>query len=59
MVPGAAVMYVLGSDRIHALRRELSARLGKRFSLRQFHDQLLSYGSIPVALAAAEMEKEM
>jgi hypothetical protein len=59
MFPGAAVMYVLGSDRIHALRRELSARLGKRFSLRQFHDQLLSYGSIPVALAAAEMEKEM
>jgi uncharacterized protein (DUF885 family) len=58
MFPGAAVMYVLGSDRIHTLRRELSARLGGRFSLRQFHDKLLSYGSIPVALAAAEMEKE-
>jgi hypothetical protein len=57
MFPGAAVMYVLGSDRIHALRRELSARLGNRFSLRQFHDQFLSYGSIPVALAAAEMER--
>jgi hypothetical protein len=58
MFPGAAVMYVLGSDRIHALRQELSARLGDRFSLRQFHDQFLSYGSIPVALAAAEMKKE-
>jgi uncharacterized protein (DUF885 family) len=58
MFPGAAVMYVLGSDRIHALRRELSSRPGSRFSLRQFHDQFLSYGSIPVALAAAEMEKE-
>jgi uncharacterized protein (DUF885 family) len=58
MFPGAAVMYVLGNDRIHALRRELSASLGRRFSLRQFHDQLLSYGSIPVSLAAAEMEKE-
>jgi uncharacterized protein (DUF885 family) len=58
MFPGAAVMYVLGSDRIHTLRKELSARLGGRFSLRQFHDQFLSYGSIPVSLAAAEMEKE-
>lgn len=58
MFPGAAVMYVLGSDRIHTLRRELSAHLGGRFSLHQFHDQFLSYGSIPVALAAAEMEKE-
>jgi hypothetical protein len=59
MFPGAAVMYVLGSDRIHALRRELSARLGSRFSLRQFHDQFLSYGSIPVTLAAAEIKKEV
>jgi hypothetical protein len=58
MFPGAAVMYVLGRDRIHTLRRELSARLGGRFSLRQFHDQFLSYGSIPVTLAATEMEKE-
>jgi hypothetical protein len=59
MFPGAAVMYVLGSDRIHALRQVLSVRLGSRFSLCQFHDQFLSYGSIPVSLAAAEMEKEV
>jgi uncharacterized protein (DUF885 family) len=58
MFPGAAVMYVLGCDRIHTLRRELSARLGSHFSQRQFHDQFLSYGSIPVALAAAEMVRE-
>ena len=58
MFPGAAMMYVFGCDRIHRLRRELSARQGRRFDLRRFHDTFLSYGSIPVELIAKEMEKE-
>ena len=55
MFPGAAVMYVMGTDRIHRLRRELSARRGAGFSLRSFHDELLSYGSVPVSLVADAM----
>ncbi len=58
MFPGAAVIYLLGSDRIQRLRRDMAARLGSRFSLREFHDKFLSYGSIPVTLIAQEMEKE-
>lgn len=58
MFPGAAVIYLTGSDRIQRLRREMAARLGNRFSLRGFHDKFLSYGSIPVTLIAQEMEKE-
>lgn len=58
MFPGAAVIYLLGSDRIQRLRRELSARQGSQFNLRKFHDQFLSFGSIPVELIAREMEKE-
>jgi uncharacterized protein (DUF885 family) len=58
MFPGAAVMYLAGSDRIHRLRRELSERQGNVFNLRKFHDTFLSYGSIPVELIAREMEKE-
>ncbi len=58
MFPGAAMMYVVGCDRIHRLRRELSARQGSQFNLRQFHDRFLSYGSIPVELVAREMEKD-
>lgn len=57
MFPGAACMYLLGTDAIHALRREMSALAGARFSLRAFHDELLSFGSIPVALAVDEMRK--
>ena len=55
MFPGAAVMYVMGTDGIHRLRRELSARANARFDLRAFHDQLLSYGSVPVSLVAEAM----
>ncbi len=50
MFPGTALMYLMGTDGIHQLRRDMAARPG--FELRAFHDQLLSYGSIPVALAA-------
>ncbi len=53
MFPGAALMYLFGTDAIHELRRELSERPG--FDLRAFHDTFLSHGSIPVALIAREM----
>jgi hypothetical protein len=56
MFPGAAVIYLLGTDSIHRLRREISVRLGQRFDLRSFHDDFLSYGSIPVSLIGAHMK---
>ena len=59
MFPGTAVMYVLGRDAIHQLRRDLSARLGPRFRLRAFHDEFLSYGSIPVRLIGDAMRKRV
>jgi len=55
MYPGSAVMYLVGCDAIHDLRTELSSLQGDRFKLRDFHDEFLSYGSIPVALIAEAM----
>ncbi len=52
MFPGTALMYWLGTSQIHALRAEMAGRLGNDSSLRAFHDELLSFGAIPVALAA-------
>jgi uncharacterized protein (DUF885 family) len=52
MFPGTALMYWLGTSQIHALRAAERARLGAAFSLRDFHDSFLSFGAIPVALAA-------
>jgi uncharacterized protein (DUF885 family) len=53
MFPGAALMYLAGTQTIHDLRRDLARQPG--FTLRDFHDKFLSYGSIPVALIAAAM----
>ena len=58
MFPGAAVIYLLGSDRIQRLRKDLSTRQGSRFNLKAFHDKFLSYGSIPVEMIAREMERD-
>lgn len=55
MFPGAAMMYLWGTDTIHALRQELAAREGDAFSLKRFHDRFLAYGSIPVSLIRADL----
>jgi uncharacterized protein (DUF885 family) len=55
LFPATACMYLAGWDGIRRLRRALEARDGGAFSLGRFHDRLLSYGSVPVALIAAEM----
>jgi len=58
MFPGTALMYMVGTEGIHALRREREARLGAAFSVRAFHDHFLSHGSVPVALIGAMMREE-
>jgi hypothetical protein len=55
MFPGTAMMYWLGTQGIHDLRRRVGERVGDGFDLRVFHDTLLSAGSIPVALNARLM----
>jgi hypothetical protein len=50
MFPGAAMMYLIGLDTIHELRRDVEAKEGATFSLGRFHDRFLSYGAIPVSL---------
>jgi uncharacterized protein (DUF885 family) len=54
LFPGTACMYLAGSDAIGRLRRELESQLAP-FSLREFHDRLLSFGSVPVSLVARPM----
>jgi uncharacterized protein (DUF885 family) len=55
MFPGTAVMYWLGTQGIHDLRIARQQAEGAAFSLRAFHDKLLSFGSIPVLLIAQLM----
>lgn len=57
MFPGGALMYLMGTDAIHRLRRETMRRQGPAFDLRRFHDTFLSYGSVPVSLIAKAMTR--
>jgi hypothetical protein len=55
LFPGAACMYLIGWDTIRRLRRELESRSSTPLNLREFHDRLLSFGSVPVSLIARAM----
>lgn len=55
MFPGTALMYMLGTDAIHSLRRDVQRARGADFGLKAFHDDLMSFGSIPVSLVAESM----
>ena len=58
MFPGTAIMYWLGTDALHRLRAHVRGVERSRFSLRNFHDRVLSFGSVPVPLIAQAMAVE-
>jgi hypothetical protein len=56
MFPATALMYWVGSQGIIDLRSHVRDLQGPAFSLRAFHDDLLSRGAIPVPLVARLMK---
>ena len=54
MGPGYAIDYLIGKMQIELLMGLVKDRDGKNFSLRLFHDRLLSYGTVPYATIAYE-----
>jgi uncharacterized protein (DUF885 family) len=48
--PGYKIQYLVGKWQIERLLGRVRDREGSAFSLRAFHDKLLSYGSIPVSV---------
>jgi len=58
MFPGMAVLYLRPMQIIHELREEFETALGAEFDRGWFHDEFLSYGSIPVALVAERMREK-
>ncbi len=47
--PGQALAYKIGQREIEAVRADQRQRLGDRFDLRAFHDQLLGHAGIPLS----------
>lgn len=48
--PGQALSYKIGQLKIRELRSNAKKALGDRFDIRQFHNQILETGCIPLAL---------
>jgi len=48
--PGQALSYKIGELTIKRLRKEAEQTLGEDFDLRDFHDQLLKHGSMPLSM---------
>jgi uncharacterized protein (DUF885 family) len=51
--PGQAPSYMIGNLEILRLREEARTRLGDRFDIRSFHDQVLGHGNITLSLLRA------
>ena len=47
-MPGQALSYKTGEQKIKELRDKYQRQLGAKFSLRNFHDALLEGGSMPL-----------
>ncbi len=56
--PGQAFDYAVGKAQIEALLAQYKAKKGSAFDLEAFHDDLLSHGTVPVSIIAAEMLAE-
>ena len=53
--PVSVLNYQVFKFEVYKLLRDRMRQLGDDFSLREFHDQLLATGQIPIALARWEM----
>lgn len=54
--PGQACSYMIGMLRILELRERARARLGDRFSIKEFHNLVLGGGSMPLDVLSREIE---
>ena len=54
--PGQALAYKIGQMKISQLRAKAKARLGERFDLRAFHDELLGAGALPLSVLETRMD---
>ena len=53
--PGQALSYKIGQREIERARREVSEKMGDRFDLRAFHDEVLGHGALPLATLRREI----
>ncbi len=55
--PTQPMSYLAGKTALMDLRNAYKEKKGKQFNLKEFHDKLLSYGSLPIKLIKEDMLK--
>ena len=55
-IPGQALAYKIGQLKIQELRAKYEKQLGSKFSLSNFHDELLKDGVMPLAVLETKMD---
>ena len=56
VMPGQATAYKVGMIKIQELRERAETELGERFDIREFHDVLLTNGSMPLDILEGLVE---
>ena len=54
--PGQALSYKIGQLKIQELRKKASEKMGGNFDIRQFHNEVLETGCVPLALLEAKID---
>ncbi len=58
-IPGQALSYMIGRLEIERLRSDSQRSLGSRFNVRDFHDSVLSSGSVPLPALRRAVEQRL
>lgn len=56
-IPGQAVAYKIGALTIQQLRKKAELKLGKKFDIKAFHEQVLNTGGLPLAVLEAKIDR--
>ncbi|MDQ3535275.1 MAG: DUF885 domain-containing protein, partial [Bacteroidota bacterium] len=56
-IPGQALSYKIGQLKILELRRNAETRLGEKFDIKEFHNQILESGVLPIKVLEEKVDK--
>lgn len=54
-IPGQALGYKIGQLKILELKAKAKTELGTKFNIKEFHNELLKYGCVPIAVLESKM----
>ena len=56
-IPGQALGYKIGALKIQELRQRAAGKLGAKFDIKAFHEQVLNTGGLPLAVLEAKIDR--